>query len=164
MRSRRVDGVSLCLFTTSVAILGESYALIVRGGERPKRYKSFSAKSSGGLAEVVARVLSPRSRVQLPGPPLVAGLVMSRRPPQLFSLVNKIKLWPSQNGILHGVEKVESLGQFIRVTTYCNKIILAKDSRRSRAARWLRNRWVVTVCRDCGIPEWKVRRFLKGKK
>ncbi|NIS68763.1 MAG: hypothetical protein GTO12_07345, partial [Proteobacteria bacterium] len=53
---------------------------------------------------------------------------------------------------------------FIRVTTYCKEIILVKDSRRSRVARWLRNRWVVTVCKDCRVPEWKVKRFLRGRK
>ncbi len=82
----------------------------------------------------------------------------------MFSLVNKIKLWPSQNGILHGVEKVDSLGRFIRVTTYCRTIILVKDSRRSRAARWLRNRWVAEICKDCHIPEWKIKRFSRERK
>ncbi|NIQ06588.1 MAG: hypothetical protein GWO20_12935 [Candidatus Korarchaeota archaeon] len=90
-------------------------------------------------------------------------MVMGRRP-QLFSLVSKIKLWPSQKGILHGVIKVESLGQFIRVTTYCKEVILVKDSRRSRVARWLRNRWVVAVCKDCRIPEWKLKRFSRGRR
>ncbi|UCH71334.1 MAG: hypothetical protein JSV29_05370 [Candidatus Bathyarchaeota archaeon] len=78
-------------------------------------------------------------------------MVLSRHL-QLFSLVSKIKLWPSKSGILHGVEKVENLGHFIRVTTYCKETILVKDSRRSRAARWLRNRWVKSVCKDCRIP------------
>lgn len=88
---------------------------------------------------------------------------MMYKHPHLFYLVNKIKLWPSQNGILHGVMKVESLGQYIRVMTYCNKTILVKDSRRSRAARWLRNRWAIRVCGDCRIPEWKVKRYLRNR-
>ncbi|MDH5734468.1 MAG: pyrrolysine--tRNA(Pyl) ligase small subunit [Candidatus Bathyarchaeota archaeon] len=88
---------------------------------------------------------------------------MGRRP-YLFSLVKKVKLWPSQNGILHGVEKVESLGRFIRLITYCGRTILVKDSRRSRAARWLRNRLMVTVCKDCHIPEWKIKRYSKERR
>ncbi|RLI42299.1 hypothetical protein DRO69_10550 [Candidatus Bathyarchaeota archaeon] len=88
---------------------------------------------------------------------------MGRRP-YLFSLVSKIKLWPSQNGILHGVEKVDRLGRFIQMTTYCGETILVKDSRRSRAARWLRNRWVTTVCKNCHVPEWKIKRFSKERR
>lgn len=84
------------------------------------------------------------------------------RRPYLFDLVNKIKLWPSKSGLLHGVREAENLGAFIRVTTYCGETIMAKPSRRSRAARWLRNRWKKEVCPRCGIPSWKVERYAKS--
>jgi len=82
--------------------------------------------------------------------------------PFLFDLVNKIKLWPSKRGVLHGVSEVENLGVLIRITTHCGTIIVAKSSRRSRAARWLRNRWMKTICSACAVPEWKTERFRKS--
>jgi len=82
--------------------------------------------------------------------------------PYLFDIVNKIKLWPSRKGVLHGVKEVENLGAFIRISTHCGRIIMAKQSRRSKAARWLRNRWTKTICSRCDIPDWKIERFRKS--
>jgi pyrrolysyl-tRNA synthetase-like protein len=82
--------------------------------------------------------------------------------PFLFDLVNKMKLWPSEAGILHGVRDVEDLGALIRLTTYCGKVIVVKSSRRSRVSRWLRNRWMKTTCSACAVPEWKTERFRKS--
>ena len=143
----------------------------------------------GGLAEEVARVLSPCSRVQLPGPPphlsrldtiqvehtelglyQNGSLVQNARRlaiykrPHLLDIVSKVKLWPSRTGVIHGVRDVEDLGAFVRVTTYCGTVIMVKTSRRSRAARWLRNRWVEQACARCGIPEWKIKRFSKDSR
>jgi pyrrolysyl-tRNA synthetase-like protein len=78
-------------------------------------------------------------------------------------MVDKIKLWPSRTGLLHGVKNAENLGAFIRITTHCGKVVMARASRRSRAARWLRNRWTGQACTSCGIPEWKIKRFAKGR-
>jgi len=77
-------------------------------------------------------------------------------------MVSTIKLWPSRTGILHGVRDVEDLGAFIRITTHCGSTIMARTSRRSRAARWLRNRWTKGICRYCRIPEWKIKRYVKS--
>jgi len=74
-----------------------------------------------------------------------------------------MKLWPSQKGVLHGIVEVEKLGKFVKMTTYCNKTILVRDSKRSRSARWLRHRWIRDTCRRCRIPDWKVKRFLRGR-
>jgi len=82
--------------------------------------------------------------------------------PYLFGLVSKVKLWPSKRGILHGVREVENLGVLIRITTHCGRTIVARSSRRSRAARWLRNRWMKTTCSACAVPEWKTDRFKKS--
>jgi len=82
--------------------------------------------------------------------------------PYLFHLVEKMKLWPSKRGILHGVREVENLGALIRLTTYCGMVIVVKSSRRSRVARWLRNRWMKTTCLACAVPEWKTERFRKS--
>jgi pyrrolysyl-tRNA synthetase-like protein len=78
-------------------------------------------------------------------------------------MVNKIKLWPSRTGLLHGVKNAENLDAFIRITTHCGMVVMARASRRSRAARWLRNRWIRQACTSCGIPDWKIKRFTKGR-
>lgn len=81
---------------------------------------------------------------------------------RLFDLVDKMKLWPSKAGILHGVKQAENLGGLLRITTYCGRMIVVRPSRRSRASRWLRNRWMRTACPACNVPEWKTERFTRG--
>jgi len=82
--------------------------------------------------------------------------------PYLFDLVDKVKLWPSKAGVLHGVRQAENLGGLLRITTYCGKVIVVRASRRSRASRWLRNRWMKTFCSACSVPEWKIERFARS--
>ena len=80
----------------------------------------------------------------------------------LLILINKIKLWPSRKGILHGIREIETLGEHVRmarITTHCGKIFIINDSRNSRAARWLRNKWFGKVCPVCKIPEWKLEKY-----
>jgi pyrrolysyl-tRNA synthetase-like protein len=81
----------------------------------------------------------------------------------LYNLVAKVKLWPSKSGVLHGVRSVENLGIKLRIITYCGDVILLKNSRRGRGHRWIRNRYEATTCHRCGIPSWKIERFLKGR-
>ena len=78
----------------------------------------------------------------------------------LFRLIDKIKLWPSRSGTLHGIRTIEKIGDQARITTHCNKTFLANDSRNSRAARWLRNKWFKDVCPICRIPDWKLEKYL----
>jgi len=77
----------------------------------------------------------------------------------LFRLIDKIKLWPSRSGTLHGIRTIEKIGDQARITTHCNKTFLANDSRNSRAARWLRNKWFKDVCPVCRIPDWKLEKY-----
>jgi pyrrolysyl-tRNA synthetase-like protein len=77
----------------------------------------------------------------------------------LFRLIDKIKLWPSRSGMLHGIKTIEKIGDQARITTHCNKTFLANDSRNSRAARWLRNKWYKNTCSLCNIPEWKIKKY-----
>ncbi|MDR1067678.1 MAG: hypothetical protein LBL36_00330 [Clostridiales Family XIII bacterium] len=79
----------------------------------------------------------------------------------LFLLLDQIKLWPSRNGTLHGIRELRVDGKYITVTTHCGKTFRVYDSRTSRAARWLRNKWVVRACPDCGIPDWKIEKYSK---
>ena len=82
-----------------------------------------------------------------------------RKRVELISLIEKIKLWPSRKGILHGILSIEKLGDQVRITTHCNKEFLINNSRNSRAARWLRNKLFVGVCTQCGVPEWKLEKY-----
>jgi len=82
-----------------------------------------------------------------------------RKRVHLLNLIEKIKLWPSRKGILHGIRSIEKLGDQARVTTHCNKSFLINNSRNSRAARWLRNKLFIGVCPQCGVPEWKLEKY-----
>jgi pyrrolysyl-tRNA synthetase-like protein len=82
-----------------------------------------------------------------------------RKRVELFRLIDKIKLWPSRRGILHGIKTIEKRGDQAQVTTHCNKSFMVTDSRNSRAARWLRNKWFKGVCGKCRVPEWKLEKY-----
>jgi pyrrolysyl-tRNA synthetase-like protein len=82
-----------------------------------------------------------------------------RKRVELFKLIDKIKLWPSRQGILHGIKTVEIMGDRARITTHCHKTFMVNNSRNSRAARWLRNKWFGKVCPLCRIPDWKLEKY-----
>jgi pyrrolysyl-tRNA synthetase-like protein len=82
-----------------------------------------------------------------------------RKRVELFRLIDKIKLWPSRKGLLHGIKTIEIMGDQARITTHCDKRFLITNSRNSRAARWLRNKWFKGVCGDCRVPEWKLAKY-----
>ncbi|MCE5242412.1 MAG: pyrrolysine--tRNA(Pyl) ligase small subunit [Syntrophobacteraceae bacterium] len=82
-----------------------------------------------------------------------------RKRVELFRLLDRIKLWPSRKGILHGIRSVETIGGAARITTHCNKTFLVRNSRNSRAARQLRNKMFVKPCEACRIPGWKLEKY-----
>jgi len=82
-----------------------------------------------------------------------------RKRVDLFSLIEKIKLWPSRKGTLHGIKSIEKMGDKAQITTHCGKTFTVNNSRNSRAARWLRNKWFEGVCEKCGVPEWKIAKY-----
>jgi len=82
-----------------------------------------------------------------------------RKQTPLFRLVEKMKLWPSRRGILHGVREFQPRGQYAVIVTHCNKHMVVHDSKTSRAARWLRNKWYAEACAECRIPEWKLQKY-----
>ena len=78
----------------------------------------------------------------------------------LFKLVEKIKLWPSRQGILHGIKTLKITGDsHAYVITHCNEQIVIRNSKNSHAARWLRNKWYANTCERCKIPEWKIEKY-----
>lgn len=82
-----------------------------------------------------------------------------RKRVELLRLLDKIKLWPSRKGVLHGIRSIERLGSQAIITTHCNKTFTVADSRNSRAARWLRNKMFHSVCSECRVPEWKLEKY-----
>jgi pyrrolysyl-tRNA synthetase-like protein len=82
-----------------------------------------------------------------------------RKRVELFRLIDKIKLWPSRKGTLHGIKTIQKLGDQAEITTHCNKTFRVNNSRNSRAARWLRNKWMTRVCPVCGVPDWKLGKY-----
>ena len=78
---------------------------------------------------------------------------------KMFGMVDTIKLWPSRSGVLHGVKKAELNGNMIEITTHCGEHFAVWDSKTSRSARWLRNRWSRKPCPKCGIPQWKLDKY-----
>ncbi|MFC1791900.1 pyrrolysine--tRNA(Pyl) ligase small subunit, partial [Gemmatimonadota bacterium] len=47
-----------------------------------------------------------------------------RKRVELFRLIDKIKLWPSRTGLLHGIRTIEKTGDVARITTHCDKTFL----------------------------------------
>jgi len=82
-----------------------------------------------------------------------------RKRVEIFRLIEKIKLWPSRRGLLHGIKTIEVMGNQARITTHCNKTFLINNSRNSRAARWLRNKWFKGACGVCRVPDWKLAKY-----
>ncbi|MFV0436421.1 MAG: pyrrolysine--tRNA(Pyl) ligase small subunit [Desulfopila sp.] len=78
---------------------------------------------------------------------------------ELFRLLAKMKLWPSRTGILHGIKAIEYHGNHARITTHCQKSFVINDSRNSRAARALRNKWFSRPCPLCNVPQWKLEKY-----
>ena len=82
-----------------------------------------------------------------------------RKRVELFRLIDKIKLWPSRKGVLHGIRTIEKMGDQARITTHCNRTFVINNSRNSRAARWLRNKWFKRSCSACRVPDWKLEKY-----
>ena len=82
-----------------------------------------------------------------------------RKRVDFYRLLNKIKLWPSRSGIMHGIRSIEKKGKYIEITTHCEHKFLVLDSKNSRAARWLRNKWMRGTCKACKVPAWKMEKY-----
>ncbi len=82
-----------------------------------------------------------------------------RKNQPLFTLIGKMKLWPSRKGILHGIRSLEITGSTAVISTHCGKTFTIRNSRTSRASRWLRNKIFVSPCKQCAIPDWKLEKY-----
>ena len=84
-----------------------------------------------------------------------------RKNVELLILLEKMKLWPARSGILHGIKSIENYGRYAVITTHCGQVMRVYNSRNSRTARWLRNKWAVKPCPKCKVPEWKLLKYSK---
>lgn len=82
-----------------------------------------------------------------------------RKNVEFFKLVEKIRLWPSRSGVLHGIKSIKENGDTAEITTHCGEVFVVRNSRSSRAARWLRNKWCAAGCKKCAIPDWKLAKY-----
>jgi pyrrolysyl-tRNA synthetase-like protein len=82
-----------------------------------------------------------------------------RKNVEFFKLIEKIKLWPSRTGTLHGIKSIAVTGSKAEITTHCNESFVVNNSRNSRAARWMRNKWYCIECSKCKIPSWKLEKY-----
>jgi pyrrolysyl-tRNA synthetase-like protein len=78
---------------------------------------------------------------------------------EFFRILKKIKMWPSRRGILHSIYTFNELGHYAEIITHCGKRFTVRNSKNSRAARWLRNKWFRKPCPACAIPEWKMEKY-----
>lgn len=82
-----------------------------------------------------------------------------RRHTDPYTVIEKIKLWPSKTGLLHGVRSVKLKGNIMEIHTHCGQSARVRNSRNSRVARHLRNKYFAKPCPRCRIPSWKVEKF-----
>ncbi len=82
-----------------------------------------------------------------------------RKRENLYKLIKKIKLWPARSGRLHGIKSLEKRGGYIFIELYCGEEFKVRNSKNSRAARWLRNKMMVESCSRCQVPEWKLDKY-----
>ena len=82
-----------------------------------------------------------------------------RKNVDFFKLVEKLKLWPSRSGTLHGIKSMTIRGNSGEIITHCNEKFLIFNSKHSRAARCLRKKLFFHACHTCKIPEWKLQKY-----
>jgi pyrrolysyl-tRNA synthetase-like protein len=81
---------------------------------------------------------------------------------RFFDMLRKIKLYTSRTGVLHGIMSIKEHGErgdTATITTHCGQVIEVRNSKNSRCARWLRNRWLIESCPKCKIPAWKLEKY-----
>lgn len=84
-----------------------------------------------------------------------------RKRVDFFNLLQKMKLWPSRSGVLHGIKSITIMGLRAEIVTHCNETFWVRNSKNSRAARWLRNKWYKSPCKKCQVPDWKLEKYAK---
>ncbi len=82
-----------------------------------------------------------------------------RKRVDFFRLLLKMKLWPSRKRIMHGIKTIDISGKQAHISTHCGESFIAYNSKNSRAARFLRNKWEFIPCAACRVPAWKLEKY-----
>lgn len=82
-----------------------------------------------------------------------------RRHSEPYALIEKIKLWPSKTGLLHGVRSIKIKGGMMEIHTHCGQTAHVRNSRTGRVARHLRNKQFEKPCPRCRVPAWKIEKY-----
>lgn len=91
------------------------------------------------------------------GTPTFAKLAQRNR--RLFALVDKVKLWPSRSGCLHGIRSLRLEGDHIVLETHCGATLRVRNSKHGRGKRQIKHGYYKRVCKRCRIPDWKIEKF-----
>ena len=79
-----------------------------------------------------------------------------RKKTELFLLLEKMKLWPSRTGILHGIREIRRQGEYAIITTHCGQTFRIRNSRNCRNGSWKNTRKPFSVLLTAA--HWKIRR------
>lgn len=85
-----------------------------------------------------------------------------RQSKNISSLVAELGFFVSRSGKLHKVSSMDEYGNYVRLLTKCGQCIAVRNSRRSKAARWIRNGWMRQICKGCKIKSGELSRFKTG--
>ena len=77
----------------------------------------------------------------------------------ISSLVNEFGIFISRSGKLHKVSSINEFGNYVKLLTKCGQYIIVRNSRRSKAARWIRNGWIKRPCKGCKIKGEDLSKF-----
>lgn len=84
---------------------------------------------------------------------------LAQRRQHLYPLVDRVKLWPSRTGRLHGVRSLDIEGEWISIETHCGEHFRVRNSKSARGKRQIKHGHYKTICKKCGIPDWKIDKF-----
>lgn len=92
---------------------------------------------------------------------MLGGMAMStpKRKKSVSTLVNELGFFVSRSGRLHKTSSITRHGDYLKLSMKCGQCIIIRDSRQSRATRWLRNKWMKKPCRGCKIKTEDLSRF-----
>ncbi|MEM3437132.1 MAG: pyrrolysine--tRNA(Pyl) ligase small subunit [Nitrososphaerales archaeon] len=77
----------------------------------------------------------------------------------LSTLINELGFFVSRSGRLHKISSIIGYGDYLKLSMKCGQCMIVRNSRRSKAARWLKNKWMKKPCKSCKINAGDLLRF-----
>ena len=78
---------------------------------------------------------------------------------KIFEIVKELGFFISRSGKLHKIVSIEEYGYNLKLHTACGQYIVIRNSKRSKAARWIRNKWLKNTCKGCKIKSSETREY-----